>query len=305
MKYNSCSFQLFVLILQLILKNQNINTMKLIADSGSTKTDWAMIAPDGTIVGTYKSDGINPIHQSPDEIKSILNKLVQWSYEIDEIHFYGSGLRPEKQIPMQELLSSYFHIDITKVEAQSDLLGAARALCGNKEGIACILGTGANSCLYNGEKIIKNTPALGYILGDEGSGAVLGKRLINGIYKGGLPIELKKIFEEELHLTLADIIEHVYRSKLPNRWLASLSSFIYKYKDNYPELSQMVVGCLHDFICRNILPYQRKDLPISAVGSIAWYYQTELAQATSLEGMCMGKIIKNPINGLIDYHSHY
>lgn len=278
--------------------------MKLIADSGSTKTDWAAIAPNGTIVGTQKSDGINPIHQSPDDIKAVLNQLEPWAHEIEEIHFYGSGLRQEKQLPMQELLASYFQVEQTKVEAQSDLLGAARALCGCEEGIACILGTGANSCLYDGAQIVQNTPALGYILGDEGSGAVLGKRLLNGIYKGALPAAVKTLFEQELQLTLADVIERVYRSKLPNRWLASLSTFIYKHKDTYPELSQLVVDCLHDFICRNLLPYQRTDLPVSAVGSVAWYYQTELTRAASLEGLRMGKIIQSPISGLVDYHSH-
>lgn len=276
--------------------------MKLIADSGSTKTDWAVLAPDGTIVQTQGTEGINPIHQSADEITEILNQLALSSFNIQEIHFYGSGLRPEKQQQMQALLANHFHLAHTQVEAQSDLLGAARALCGKKEGIACILGTGANSCLYNGEKIIQNTPALGYILGDEGSGAVLGKRLLNGIYKGYLPNELRSIFEQELQLTLADVIERVYRSKLPNRWLASLSTFIYKYKEQYPELGSMVVDCLHDFLCRNVLPYHRNDLSISAVGSIAWYYRTELTQAATLENMKMGIVIKNPIDGLIDYH---
>lgn len=262
--------------------------MILIADSGSTKTDWS---------GGYSTQGINPFHQTEDEIRAVLRDelLPQLdASEVSRVYFYGSGVRPEKEAVMQRLLREAFP-QAEVIEAHSDLLGAARALCGHNEGIACILGTGANSCLYDGERIVQNTPALGYILGDEGSGAVLGKHFLHDLYSGILPKEMIGQFEKETGLTLSEIINRVYREPLANRFLASLSKFIYQHIDE-PLLERLVVENFESFFQTHILPYNRPDLTVSFVGSIAWYYQDQLRTAAESFGIIVGTILRSPLS---------
>ena len=184
--------------------------MRLIADSGSTKTDWVLTIEKG-VERRFHTQGINPFHQSEESILTILREeLVTQLPALDaeelSIAFYGSGVRPELEPVMERLLRTALPT-ATAVEAHSDLLGAARAVCGHREGIACILGTGANSCLYDGLRIVSNTPPLGYILGDEGSGAVLGIRFLNALYKGFLPATVVNDFQEDMKLSMADVID--------------------------------------------------------------------------------------------------
>jgi N-acetylglucosamine kinase-like BadF-type ATPase len=280
--------------------------MRLIADSGSTKTDWVLI--DGAdVCGRFQTQGINPFHQSEDDMKAILlNELLpQLSFTVSSpltVSFYGSGVRPELQSPMEQLLQQSLP-SVTSVEAYGDLLGAARAVCGAAEGIACILGTGANSGLYDGVRIVANTPPLGYILGDEGSGAVLGARFLNALYKGFMPQLLVAEFQCDMNLTMADVVACVYRQPMANRFLASLSPFIHRHLD-MPEVRQLVVGCLRDFFSRNVRQYQRPDLPVGFVGSIACAYEDCLREAAALEGFIVGRVMKSPMEGLIVYHRH-
>lgn len=269
----------------------------LIADSGSTKTDWAYMDQ------RVQTQGINPFHQDEDTIRSILKEelLPQLTSDITHltsILFYGSGVRPELEEKMQRLLQEVFP-QAEHIEAHGDLLGAARALCGHQEGIACILGTGANSCLYDGERIVENTPPMGYILGDEGSGAVLGVRFLNALYKNRLSNDVKAAFEAFTEMSMAQVIERVYRQPMANRWLASLSAFIHQQIDN-PQIEQLVIDNFRDFIQRNIAPYQRRDLPINAVGSIAFYYQQQLEKAVKAEGYTLGKIVRSPLDVLVE-----
>ena len=276
------------------------NHSVLIADSGSTKTDWAFMGR------RVQTQGINPFHQDEDTIRRILKEelLPQLTSDIrhlTSILFYGSGVRPELEEKMQRLLQEAFP-QAGHVEAHGDLLGAARALCGNREGIACILGTGANSCLYDGTQIVKHTPAMGYILGDEGSGAVLGKRLIHHLYSGQLSEDLKNLFEQETKLTLPILIERVYRQPLANRFLASLSDFISRHIDEEEELQTLVHDNFTDFLSININPYGRPDLPVSFVGSVAWYYQHQLREAADRVHFKVGTIFRSPLEGLIKYH---
>ena len=291
--------------------------MLLIADSGSTKTDWAIVTGASQPV-VLNTQGINPVHQSREEIVRILREefvsLMASNPEVQKlrssailtpefplaVYFYGSGVRPEMESLMTVLLSETFPQAQT-IEAHSDLLGAARALCGRNEGIASILGTGANSCLYDGEAIVKHTPALGYILGDEGSGAVLGKRFIHDLYGGILSDKIRETFETETKLNLAEIIKRVYRQPLANRFLASLSEFITNHLDD-PEVRGVVVQNLVDFLRYHISPYDRQDLPVSFVGSIAWHYQDELREAAERLGFKLGTVLKTPLAGLIRYH---
>ena len=275
----------------------------LIADSGSTKTDWVL----GSL--HVKTQGINPIHQNDAEIAGILdNELLPrlraanggaWPV-VAEIRFYGSGVRPDQEQRMVDILHKAFDKAVPggpalRIAAHSDLLGAARSLCGQEEGVACILGTGANSCLYDGQRIVANTPPLGYILGDEGSGAVLGKRFLNALYKDGACARLREEFESAMCMRLSDVIDRVYRQPLANRWLASLSPFIHDHLAE-PAVEGIVVDNFRDFVCRNIRPYQRPDLPLQAVGSIAYYYRDQLAQAVSEEGLKLGKILRSPLD---------
>ena len=267
----------------------------LIADSGSTKTDW--------MLGTRRiaTQGINPIHQDEQAISDILHRelLPQLgSLRVAEIAFYGSGVRPDQEPKMQRLLSQAFP-SATPIEAKSDLRGAARALCQGQEGIACILGTGANSCLFDGQHIVMNTPPMGYILGDEGSGAVLGIRLLNALYKNALPQAIKASFEAEHGATLTTVIDRVYRQPLPNRWLASLSHFVRRHLDQ-PAIEALVVANFLDFIDRNIAAYRRPDLPISAVGSIAFFFHAQLKQAAQQRGYVLGRVVRSPLDALVE-----
>ena len=288
--------------------------MILIADSGSTKTDWALISPSvlssqlsvlSSQLSVLSSQGLNPVHQSRETILQILRSelLPQLdSSEIESVFFYGSGVRPEMEPVMANLLHEVFPQAET-IEAHSDLLGSARALCGHNYGIASILGTGANSCLYDGTSIVMNTPAMGYILGDEGSGASLGKRLLHDLYKGVLSEKVKASFEAETGLVMPEIINKVYRQPLPNRFLASLSTFIHNHLD-VPEMRQLVIDTFVDFFRFNIAPYQRPDLPVSFVGSIAYFFESELREAAESQGFTLGTILRSPIEGLIRFHNN-
>ena len=288
--------------------------MILIADSGSTKTDWALISPSvlssqlsvlSSQLSVLSSQGLNPVHQSRETILQILRSELLPKLdgsEIESVFFYGSGVRPEMEPVMVNLLHEVFPQAET-IEAHSDLLGSARALCGHNYGIASILGTGANSCLYDGTSIVMNTPAMGYILGDEGSGASLGKRLLHDLYKGVLSEKVKASFETETGLVMPEIINKVYRQPLPNRFLASLSTFIHTHLD-IPEMRQLVIDTFVDFFRFNIAPYQRPDLPVSFVGSIAYFFESELREAAESQGFTLGTILRSPIEGLIRFHNN-
>lgn len=272
----------------------------LIADSGSTKTEWDL---DGLRI---KTQGINPFHQDDDTIRAILcDELLPQLYShcsVSEfsslkVSFYGSGVRPELEEKIVRLLSEAFP-EAKQIDAHSDLLGAAIALCGHSEGIACILGTGANSCLFDGQRVVKNTPPMGYILGDEGSGAVLGIRFLNALYKDRLPHTILSDFEAYIGMNLAQVINRVYRQPLANRWLASLSEFIHAHMDE-PLIEALVVENFRDFLRYNVDPYGRRDLPVSALGSIAYYYQSQFLEALKSEGYTVGKILRGPLDGLV------
>ena len=274
--------------------------MRLIADSGATKTDWCL-GKNKTEAQVIQTQGINPFHQSAEYIKHIVTDelLPQLPKDITirDIHFYGAGCTPEKSVILKDILATHF--PESTIEVQSDLVGAARALCGNAPGIACILGTGANSCLWSGKEIEKNVPALGFILGDEGSGAVLGKRLVADLLKNQLSDELKEKFLAQYNITAADIIENVYRKPFPNRYLASLSKFCSENMDN-PLIAQLVYDHF-DYFAKRILP-QYPALPVGFIGSIAYYYQDVLKRVLVDNGFQVGKILQGPMEGLKEYH---
>lgn len=268
----------------------------LIADSGSTKTHWALVM-EGREVGNFSTSGINPVHMTEEEIVGIIGSMNLTLPEgMTEIFFYGAGCIEPFSAKVESALQKVF--PSAEVFVGSDMLGAARALFGSSEGIACILGTGSNSCLYDGTQIVRNIPPLGYILGDEGSGAVLGKLFFNAMFKGFLPKTLCDEYMAEEGLTYSDIIERVYRQPAANRFLASTSHFIAKHLE-CNELRKLVANNFRSFFLRNVLQYGRADLPIGFVGSIAYIYKSILEEVASEQGVKVAKIVHSPIELLV------
>lgn len=276
----------------------------LIADSGSTKTDW-VLCNNGNVTAHVKTQGLNPTIQSTEEILSVLEAELAGEIAPDapeKIYFYGAGCAYDLANSRMELaITSIF---TTKdIYINSDLLGAARALCGHEEGIACILGTGSNSCLYNGKEIVENTPSLGYILGDEGSGAHLGRQLVSDCIKKQLPKDIREKFMQQYNLDVASILEKVYHSPLPNRWLGSLTPFIIEHRKN-ADIRAMVTNCFTQFFKRNVMVYRHSWLPIHIIGGIGISFSEEIKEAAESLGLSIGNIFESPIKGLINYHNN-
>lgn len=277
--------------------------MILVADSGSTKTEWCL-AEKGNRVKTILTKGINPVFENEEDISRELQAHLLpelGDAEIEAVHFFGAGCAyPEVNRIVENAVGNLLHVP---VEVQSDLLCAARALFGKEKGIACIMGTGSNSCLYDGEKIVSNVSPLGFILGDEGSGAVLGKLLVGACLKNQLGKDMEKQFLERFHLTRPEIIDRVYRKPFPNRFLASLSIFLSEHLDN-PDVRTLVRRSFDDFFLRNVMQYpDYQMLKVSFVGSIAYYYQTILKEVAAGRGLHIGTIVKAPMDGLLAYYA--
>lgn len=294
--------------------------MVLIADSGSTKVHWCLVTASGQCSDVF-TDGINPLFQTTDAMRnSICNQLLPkiapllWAGTLTHVFFYGAGCTPEKKVFVQKALEAVFKK--AEVQVESDMLGAARGLLGRNAGVACILGTGSGSCFYNGETIEWCVPSLGYILGDEGSAAVLGKRLVGDLLKNQLSysvsglsdeVDLKNLFFKEYNTSMADIIENVYRQPFPNRYLAKLSRFCADHIDD-PRIRNLVYDHFVQFIRRNLVQYfQNTNANANAagvgfVGSIAYYYRPILEEAMQAEGLPMGTVLQDPIEGLKEYH---
>ena len=280
--------------------------MKLTVDSGSTKTDWGFFN-DKKDLTIYKTQGINPYHQSQEQIREILeSELLPLITYIDrgaisELFYYGAGCATQTICAlMSDMLKIYF--PSAEITVDSDMLGAARALCGKSEGVACVLGTGSNSCLYNGNDITDQVPSLGYILGDEGSGAVLGRCFINNCFKRQMPDKLCKEFLDRYSIDRETIIMNVYRKPLANRYLSGFVPFILE-KREVPEVHKMIIQCFTEFFTRNVINYHKPWLPVHFVGSLANSLADELKETADSLGMTIGKIMASPMDGLIAYHS--
>ncbi len=275
--------------------------MILVADSGSTKTEWRMVdREEGKSVKTFKTQGINPFYQSEQEIAQTLEREVKGELKgerVDAIYFYGAGVTKEKESVMAAVLKSVF--ESAEVHAGSDLLGAAWALLGKEAGIACIMGTGSNSCFYDGERIVENVPALGYVLGDEGSGAVIGKRLIGDLLKRQMPAELIEAFgKEHEDLTQSAIIEAVYRKPYPNRFLAQFTHFVAAHRtEKYMQV--MLQEEFGRFLRRNVMQYDYERYAAHFVGSVASVFEEELRLAAEDCGVRVGTVLQAPMDGMV------
>ncbi len=293
--------------------------MILLADSGSTKVHWCLVTASGQCSDVF-TDGINPLFQTTIAMQnSICNQLLPqiapllWAGTLTHVFFYGAGCTPEKKVFVQKALEAVFKK--AEVHVESDMLGAARGLLGRSAGVACILGTGSGSCFYNGGSIEWAVPSLGYILGDEGSAAVLGKRLVGDLLKNQLGDDLKEAFFAEYETSMADIIEKVYRQPFPNRFLAKLSKFCADHLDD-KRIQDLVYDHFVLFIRRNLVQYFEKNDQmvndkmindqmvngVGFVGSVAYYYKPILEEAMAAEGLPMGAVLRDPIEGLKEYH---
>lgn len=276
--------------------------MILVADSGSTKTEWKILK-DGVPHESIFSSGINPYFLSDKEIYELFLKEINdlSRYTFRKLYYYGTGCNSDsKNNTVREALKRFFSAG--EIFIGSDLLGAARSLCQNEPGIACIMGTGSNSCFYNGSEIVSNISPLGYILGDEGGGAVIGRKLVAGILKKQVPQNVINCFFDTYKLTPAEILENVYMKPFPNRFLGQFARFI-SSNIEIPELQDIITSCFDDFIRRNVLQYpEAKVLHVHFTGSIAYHFKPFLEDLLTKNNLKRGIITLSPMENLMKYH---
>lgn len=277
--------------------------MILIADSGSTKTDWILLDLESGQRTNFVGQGLNPYYSDDSTISNEINRLFENAETgiISNIYFYGAGCSTDanKQLISKGLKS--FFTD-SSVDVFQDMEGAAHTLCKTSEGIACILGTGSNAVKYNGKEIVQSAVSLGYLLGDEGSGNHLGKKLIHAIFLKTAPRELIQDFENTFNLSVEELLKAVYQKPFPSRFLASFAEYIWRHKD-IPFIKKLIYNSFEEFLILIVLPLnQDKKLPVHFTGSIAWFFKDELAYIIDKLGFTLGNISQKPIEDLADYH---
>ena len=277
--------------------------VKLIADSGSSKTEWCLIS--GETKRSFLTQGLSPYFLSAEQIEYIIeNELCPKlkKAEPDEVFFYGTGCSNTDNIRLvKKAINKVFAGAVVTVN--HDLMAAARALCGNEKGVACILGTGSNSCYFNGKKIIKNSPGLGYVLGDEGSGAYLGKKVVQYFLYNTFDADLMDRFKAKFNTNSNEILSAVYKKPLPNRYLASFAIFLAENRGHYM-VENIIEDGFNDFFFNHIYKYRESwTLPIHFTGSIAFGFKDVLKEMCNTYELQLGKVLKRPMDGLIKYHS--
>lgn len=279
--------------------------MIIVADSGSTKTDWAIIK--GANIQYIQSVGVNPYFLDKEEIGVIIYQALKdvSAEEVKGIYFYGAGTSIQINKEKIKSVFSEFFPFVDDIIVDTDMLGAAKALFKDTKGIACILGTGSNSCLYDGKRIIDNVNSLGYLLGDNGSGAVLGLKIIQMYMQNKLSKKISEKFNDEYNLDYRYIMDNVYSKPTPNKFLAKFSPFIYDNLDE-PEVLEMVKNEFREFIKYFILNYDNyKKLPIRIIGSIGYHYESIIAEVFQEFDLKIDKIIKTPIEDLANYYTKF
>lgn len=281
--------------------------MILIADSGSTKTDWTLWIPKTNEVFKYKTKGLNPYFTKASEITDEMHEhfAADDLIQLEEVFFYGSGCGSieSKSIVFEGISKACKN---AKVHIEHDLMASARSLLGKEKGIACILGTGSNACLYDGETVINEAVSFGYVMGDEGSGNHLGRMLLKSIFNGKAPKKLVQDFEKKYpHLDLSRLLDQLYNLPNPNRFLASFSPFILSHHNN-DFVRNMIEYSFNQFLDEFVIDLSEDEiLPISFQGSIAWTYRGILEKVLNDRGLIMGLVIKQPIDTLLEFHQKY
>lgn len=279
------------------------SSIKLIADSGATKAEWCLVQNGKT--KTIFTQGISPYFLVTEQIRDLLLKELKpklRNIEPDEIFYYGTGCaNPENAKSVKKAIKQVF--PMAKVDVKHDLMAAARALCGRGKGVACILGTGSNSCFYDGKKIVKNSPGLGYVLGDEGSGAYLGRKVLQYYLYGTFDDELRGRFDLTYTTNVAEILENVYKKPLPNRYLAGFTRFLADNRGHYM-IENIIEDGINDFFFNHLCKYRETwTMPVSFAGSVAFGFKDVLQQLCYSYEFELGKVMKNPMEGLVEYHS--
>ena len=272
--------------------------MKLIIDAGSTKMDWILL--DGKEVMThFTTEGFNPNYSDRQNLVETCHGA-SLPNEIQSVHYYGTGCGNEQNCQIiKEVFQNRF--PTAEIHVTHDLMAACHALFGRENGIACILGTGSNSCLYDGKNIVDKAVSLGYLVGDEGSGMHIGREVVRGYFYGFMPEDLRQKFEEEYHLELKDFIQHLYHEGQPSKYLASFAQFAGE-NQTHPYIQGVVKDCFKAFIEAFVLRYADcKSLKISFIGSIAFHFQNLLKEALSDYGLTLGEVMQTPAEGLIRY----
>ena len=279
--------------------------MILIADSGSTKTDWRLMS-GGDSVQAFKTAGFNPYFQTSGQIQATITTELLPQLEttdIREIHFYGAGCSTEQNRNLvRESVGGLF--PEAQIHVNHDLLAAARALCGREAGIACILGTGVNACLYNGIEITEARPSLGFWLGDEGGGGWLGKTLVQHYFHGEMPAELASAFTETYSLTLPAVLENAYKKPFPNSYFAGFSRFLSGHL-HHDYARQLIYDGFALFFDRYVGKFAAcQQYPVSFTGSVAFHYREILQKAAADRKITLKNVLASPIDGLVDYHKN-
>ncbi|UPK68928.1 N-acetylglucosamine kinase [Chitinophaga filiformis] len=277
--------------------------VQLIADSGSTKADWCLLGAGEA--ARYQTSGISPYFLNAEQIQALLEKelLPQLppDVQIDEIHYYGTGCLQRKSVELVETALQAVW-PVASFEVNHDLMGAARGLCGKEPGVASILGTGSNSCFFDGTTIKKNNPGLGYVLGDEGSGAFLGKKLLQYYLYNSFDEELKSRFDAQYNTNHEEILENVYRRPFPNRYLAGFAKFLGENRGHFI-IENILEDSLNEFFFNHIYKYSESwTHPLHFTGSIAWNFRDILEELCELYELQLGRILRSPMEGLVAYH---
>jgi glucosamine kinase len=274
----------------------------LIADSGSTKTQWCLL--QGLKKKMITTQGISPYFLNDESLNEILTKELlpkTGSIAIDEVFYYGTGCSNDANVALVKRSLKKIY-KTAKVHVQHDLVGAAKALCGNEKGIACILGTGSNSCFYNGKRVAKNSPGLGFILGDEGSGTYLGKKVLQHYLYKTFDAELMDKFEAKYPHDRDDMLDSIYKKPLANRFLSSFVPFLIENRGHYM-IENIIEDSINDFFFNHIYKYRESwSLPINFVGSVAFGFKDVLKQMCNDYELKLGTVIKSPMDGLVKYH---
>ena len=277
-------------------------SIQLIADSGSTKAAWCLL--DGKKKKKIVTQGISPYFLSALQIQEILEKELLPALkhiQPDIIHYYGTGCsNPANIKTVKQALKKVF--PMAKINVDHDLMGAAKALCGDEKGVACILGTGSNSCYYNGKKIVNNSPGLGFILGDEGSGAYLGKKVIQYYMYKTFDPELMDRFDAKYNTNAIEILDAVYKQPMANRYLANFTEFLVENRGHFM-IENIIEDSLNDFFFTHICKYRESwILPIHFIGSVAYGFKDVVKEMCNSYELQIGKVLQQPMDGLIKYH---